>query len=366
MTAAPLTLREVRVRSVVAPMRRPLITRVIVVEQAALLLIDLVTEEGVTGHAYLVGYTPRGSAYMAPLVRDLGLALKGQPVDPPALFPKARKALTMMGHQGLALMAVAGFDMACWDARAKAEGKPLHRLLGAAVDRVRAYNSNGLGIVPPAALAAEASELVAEGGFAAVKVRLGRETLDEDLAAVRAVRAALGPDVLLPTDFNQCLGVEDAIQRGRALDSEGVYWIEEPIPYDDLAGNARVAAAVETPVQIGENLYGPEAVAAAIAAGASDCLMFDAARIGGVSGWLLAAPLAEAAGIPLSSHLYPEVSAHLLAATPARHWLEFVDWAAPVLAHPATVAGGHVIPSDRPGIGVAWNPDAVEKFAVAL
>jgi len=209
-------------------------------------------------------------------------------------------------------------------------------------------------------------ELIDEGGFDAVKVRLGRDDLDDDLAALRAVRAAVGDDIKLPVDFNQGLTVDEAVRRGRALDGEGVYWIEEPVAYDDLAGNARIARDVETPIQIGENFYGPEAAAYAVAAKACDYMMPDAERIGGVSGWLQTAALAKSAGMKMSSHIFPEISCHLMAVTPTRHWLEYVDWAAPVLETPLRVKDGHVLIPDTPGTGVSWNEDAVEKYAVGL
>ena len=361
-----LTIRGVRVRSVLVPMTRALITRIVVIENAAFLLIDLETEEGITGRSYLFGYTEKGNRYLAPLVRDLADALKGEPIRPETLFDKARKALTLFGHEGLAMMAVSGLDMAFWDASAQAQGKPLVEVLGGERKPVPAYNSNGLGIIETPAAADEAKELVREGNYRAVKVRLGRETLEDDLATVRAVRDAVGPDVLLPVDFNQCLSVEDAIERGRALDGEGVYWIEEPTRYDDLEGNARIAAEVETPIQNGENFYGPDAARRAIQKKALDYLMPDVERIGGVTGWMRTAKIAKEAGIPVSSHLFPEFSSHLLAATPTAHWLEFTDWAAPLMETPVTVEDGHVLIPDTPGAGIKWNEDAVEKYSVEI
>jgi mandelate racemase len=361
-----LTIRELRLRSVVVPIARALVTRVVTIDRAPLLLLDLATEEGVTGSTYLFGYHQRGNAYLATLLQDIATVTKGDPVAPVELYAKASKALTLMGHQGLTTMAVAGFDMACWDALAKAAGVPLVQLLGGRVQPVKAYNSNGLGLIAPAAAAREAQELIAEGNFDAVKVRLGRPTLDEDLAALRAVRKAVGERVLLPCDFNQGLTVMEAVRRGRALDEENVYWIEEPIIYDDLVGNAKIAREVTTPIQLGENFYGPQVAADAIAAEACDYMMFDLMRIGGVSGWLRAAALAQAAGIEVSSHILPEVSCHVLAVTPTRHWLEYVNWAAPILAQPLALQDGHVLIPDAPGTGIAWNEEAVARYTVAL
>ncbi|MBC8338354.1 MAG: mandelate racemase [Rhodospirillales bacterium] len=366
MTGDALTIKGLTLRPVVVPMRRPLVTRVVTIENAAFILLDLETEQGVTGRSYLFGYTPAGNACLMPALKWLGEAMKGRTIEPETLFDDARKTLTLMGHEGIAMMAVSGFDMACWDAYARAQGKPLADVLGGTVEPIKAYNSNGLGLIDTDAAAKEALDLVAEGNFTAIKVRQGRDTLEADIAVFRAVRDAVGPDVLLPVDFNQGLDVEEAIRRGKALDAEDVYWIEEPTRFDDWDGNARIAAAVETPIQNGENFYGPEGAARAIEAGTLDYLMPDVERIGGVTGWLRTAKIAEAADIPLSSHLFPEFSAHLLAVTPTRHWMEYTDWAAPLLAEPYRVEDGHVLIPQRPGAGIEWNEAAVEKYAVDL
>ena len=137
-------------------------------------------------------------------------------------------------------------------------------MLGGVSKPVPAYNSNGLGLMAPEAAADEAEALL-EGGFRAIKLRLGYPGLDADLAAVRAVRRRVSGNILLMVDFNQALTVAEAIRRGRALEGEGIYWIEEPIRHDDYPGNAEVAAALATPVQIGENFSGPQATAQRLA-----------------------------------------------------------------------------------------------------
>ena len=164
------------------------------------------------------------------------------------------------------------------------------------------------------------------------------------------------------SDFNQRLTVNEAILRGRMLDDEGLYWIEEPVRHDDYAGYARICAELQTPIQTGENLLNTFEMAEAIAADSLDYVMPDVQRIGGVTGWLRAAALAHAHGIEMSSHLFPEISCHLLAVTPTCHWLEFMDWAGPVLAEPVVVEDGHVQIPDRPGTGIAWNEDAVKRY----
>jgi mandelate racemase len=251
--------------------------------------------------------------------------------------------------------------VALWDATAIAAERPLVSMLGAAPCRVRAYNSSGLGLMAPEAAADEAEKLL-ERGFGGVKLRLGYSTLAEDLAVTRAVRTRIPDTIALLADYNQALSVEDAIRRGGALQDEGVYWLEEPTLHEDLAGNAAIARALDLPVQLGENLNGPLAVRDALAAGACDYVMPDLARIGGVTGWMQAAGLAAAANVEMSSHLFPEVSAHLLAATPTRHWLEWVDWMEPLLTEPLEILDGFAQIPDRPGNGLEWDPVAVEKF----
>jgi mandelate racemase len=258
-------------------------------------------------------------------------------------------------------MALAGLDMAAWDALARAADRPLATLLGAAPVPLRAYLGNGIGVIPVAEVA-DAAAALAAAGFAAIKIRLGRPSPADDLAAVRAARRTLPDGVALLADFNQSLTVAEATRRGGALDDEGLAWIEEPVRADDFRGCARVAAALRTPVQIGENFSGPFEMHEALRLGASDFVMADAQQIGGVTGWQRAAALAQAYGKELSSHLFQEVSAHLLAASPTAAWLEYVDLADPVLAEPLRPVDGRVAAADRPGNGLAWDPAAVRRY----
>lgn len=361
MSADPLTVRGLRARAVMSPMARPLHTGAGAITKAPLVLIDLNTEEGVTGCAYVFCYAAFALAPVVALLDNLSELIAGETVAPLALEEKLQRAFRLPGPQGFTAMVAAGIDMAAWDACAKAAGQPLFHLLGGTAHPIPAYNSNGLGIMDAARVRAEARELV-DAGFRAVKVRLGYADGHADAAVVRAVRNALADDVVLMSDYNQALSVPEAIARTHALDGEGLSWIEEPTRADDYAGYARIRTASRTPIQLGENFWGPHDMAKAIAAGAGDFLMPDIDRIGGVSGWLRAAALAEPSGIPLSSHLYPEISAHVLAVTPTRHWLEYMDWAEPVLQQPIRIEDGHAIPSAEPGSGVAWDEDAVARY----
>lgn len=359
----PLTIRDLRVRAAQVPLRIPLQTSSGTIPIAPLALIDLLTDEGVTGSTYLFCYTPLVLKPVVQLLSELLPVIRGDAVAPLELDRKLRARFRLLGVKGVVGMALAGIDMAAWDALAKSQGLPLARALGGELRRIPAYNSCGLGMVGAERAAVEAQQLAAPG-FPAIKVRLGYADLATDLAVVRAVKRAIGDGVHLMSDYNQALSVADASARIQALDDEGLYWVEEPTSADDHAGHAQIRTRTRSRIQMGENWWGPHEMAVCVAAGASDFGMPDAMKIGGVTGWLRAAAIGEAAGLPLSSHLFPEVSAHLLAVTPTAHWLEYVDWADPVLQEPLRVEAGHVTPPDVPGTGIAWDEDGVRRCLV--
>jgi mandelate racemase len=363
--AQTLTIRSLVARPVLLTLERPVVARIATIHEWPLILIDLVTEEGIVGRSYLEPYTPRTMRYLVPALHDLGDLLRGQAVAPTDLYESARKSLQFVGYEGLAGIAVAGLDMAAWDALAKAADQPLCRLLGGSIGPVPAYNSNGLWLQDPAVVADEAAVLVDEGGFTALKLRLGRDRIADDLAAIDKVRARVGDDVRLMVDFNQGLDLADAMDRCHLIDDVGLTWIEEPIIYDDLDGYQKLTAALKTPIQLGENFYGPRALHRALQMRACDLVMPDFMRIGGVTGWLRAAAIAGAAGVPVSTHLYPEVAAHVMRVTDTAHWLEWQSWADPILRQPFVVQDGHLHIPDVPGVGLEWDEDAVAAHLVS-
>ena len=359
MQFEPLTFKDLRARPVVLKLKRPVVARIATITDWPLILIDLHTEEGVVGRSYLEPYLIKSMRYLVPALNDLGDLLKGRTVAPVEIYDAARKSLHFVGYQGLSMIAVAGLDMAAWDALAKAADMPLCVLLGGSVGPVKSYNSNGLWLKEPDAVAAEAVQLRDEGGFSGLKLRLGRERIEDDLAAIDAVRGTVGANMQLMIDFNQGLTLADALQRCHMLDDLGLAWIEEPIVYDNLDGYAQLAAELKTPIQIGENFYGPRDLFQAVQKKACDLVMPDFMRIGGVTGWLKAAAIAGAAGTPMSTHLYPEVAAHVMRVTETAHWLEWQDWADPVLQKPYEIRDGSLHIPDVPGVGLDWDEDAV-------
>lgn len=359
--AVALTIRQVTSRAVRVPLRFALGTSAAIVPTVPLLLIDLSFEEGVVGRSYVFCYTASGAKAVAAHLEEAVTIVRGKRATPLDIHRLLSRRFALLGVAGSVRMALSALDVALWDAAAVSVALPLCELLGASRRPIPAYDSRGLGLMSPDRLADEAEALLAKG-LQAVKLRLGYPSLAEDLQALRTVRKRIPESMLVMVDYNQALTTAEALRRGRALQDEGIEWLEEPIRHDDYRGSARIANDLHVPVQIGENFNGPEAMMEALTMNACDYVMPDVARIGGVTGWIQAAGVAASRGIEMSSHLVPEVSVHLLAATPTAHWVEYVDWANAVLEQPLEVADGTVEPPNRPGAGLTWDEEKVRRL----
>ena len=360
MTVPLLKVQDVKARAVLAPMRRPLRTAMGAIPASPLVLIDVMTREGVVGSAYIFAYTPAALPALRRLVSDIGAELAGEVVAPRDLMRKFDRRFRLLGWQGLVGMAISGLDMALWDALGRAAGQPLVRLLGAEPRALEAYDSYGL-----IDLNADLEVLSASvaSGFTAIKIKVGDADLARDVAVVSAVRKTIGSEIRLMVDFNQSLDPPEAVRRIRRLLEFDLHWVEEPVKAEDLAGHALVRKASGASIQTGENWWFPAGMAASIAAGASNHAMPDIMKIGGVTGWLAAAGLAEAAGLPVSSHLFVEASAHVMAVTPTAHMVEWLDNASALLAEPAEIVSGRITPAG-PGLGMRWDESAVAHYSV--
>lgn len=359
-----LVITNVTARPVVVPMARPLHTASGAIEEVALVLVDITTNQGFTGRSYLFAFTRHIQKSMVALLDGMGTMIIGDVASPYEIERKLRSRHLLLGVHNVVLFAISGIDMAVWDAYSQSVEQPLVKTLGGEVKKIPAYNSNGLGLLSVDQLPHEAEQLLAEG-FTAIKMRLGRNRAQDDIAAVRAVKNAIDDSVTLMCDFNQGLTVAEAMLRCRLLDDEGgLLWIEEPIAAENYKGIAKISAMTNTPISIGENFMGIEQMHDALSHRCCDFVMPDVQRISGVTGWMRAAALADASGIEMSSHLFPEYSSHLLAVTPTGHWLEYVDWAVPLMQDPPTVEAGFMEIPDRPGSGVVWDESAVAQYLV--
>lgn len=358
-STGPLTVESLAVRPVSVPLRHPLQTASGELPEAPLVLVDLTTREGVVGRSYAMAYTPLALHPLARMIRDLDELVAGRPAAPAELSSAISAKFRLLGLKGLPTMAQSTVDMAAWDALGRATGLPVVRLLGGAPRPLPAYGS--LRAMRPADAAAEVGDL-AEHGFTAYKGRVGFADVDSDRQVVRAIRDTAGAGTRVAVDYNQSLTAPEAGERLARLADEQLMWAEEPLDANDFQGHARLREQAPMPLQLGENWWDAAEVATSLQVGASDLAMVDVMRIGGVTGWLRAAGVAAAARVPLSSHLFPEVSAHLLAVSGTADWLEYLDLAGPVLQDPPRPSGGHYPIAETPGFGIDWDEDAVRRY----
>ena len=360
MSKSTPAITSVHARAVVTPMARPVKNAFGVIDVAPLLLIDVATDRGITGHSYLFAYSKVTLRPFVHLVEEIGRELVGKPVVPFDLMAAMDAKFRLLGWQGLVGMAVAGLDMAFWDILGKAANKPVVELLGGSPKPIKAYDSYG-------AVEADTDEKALrrslEQGFRGIKIKGGDGDAANDERRVKGIRKLIGDDVALMLDFNQSLDPAEARRRIERLAPYHLSWIEEPVAQENLSGHAEVRENSPIPIQAGENWWFPRGFAEAIAAGASDLIMPDLMKVGGITGWLNVAGQADAASIPMSSHILPEASAHVLAVTPTAHWLEVLDFAGAILADPIKIVDGKLT-ARGPGLGIAWNESAVAKYLV--
>jgi mandelate racemase len=294
------------------------------------------------------------------LTDEIGRDLAGKPVAPFDLMALMDAKFRLLSWQGLVGMAVSGLDMAFWDALGQAAGKPVAELLGGSPRPMRAYDSYG--VVDPIADEKDLKRSL-DQGFRGIKIKGGDGDAANDERMVKGVSKLIGPDIALMIDFNQSLNPAEAIDRIARLAPYDLHWVEEPVAQENLQGLAEVRRESSISIQAGENWWFPRGFAEAIAAGASDFIMPDLMKVGGVTGWMRVAAQAEAASIPMSSHLFAEASAHMLAVTPTAHWLEVLDLGRAVLAEPIQIVDGAVT-ARGPGFGLLWDEAAVAKYSV--
>lgn len=360
MSKPNLTILSVTARAIDAPISRPVKNAFGVIRSAPLVLIDVLTDQGITGRSYIFGYARLTLKPLVQLIGDIGSDLTGRAVAPLDLMTLMDAKFRLLGWQGLVGMAVSGLDMAFWDALGQAAGQPLVTLLGGSPRPIRAYDSYGA--VDPVADEKDLRRSL-DQGFRGIKIKGGDGDLANDERVVKAVRGLVGPDIALMLDFNQSLDPSEATRRIERLAAYDLHWIEEPVAAENLGGHAKVRESSLISIQSGENWWFPRGFAEAIAAGASDFIMPDLMKVGGVTGWLRVGGQAEAASIPMSSHLFAEASAHMLAVTPTAHWLEVLDLARAILADPIEIVDGTVT-ARGPGLGLSWDEAAVAKYLV--
>ena len=316
-------------------------------------------QEGL-GYTYTVGKTG-GTAILALIEDDLSPLLIGQ--DPRRiehLWQRMWWGLHYVGRGGLAAFAMAAIDIALWDLKGRLAGEPLWRLLGGHSSRVKVY-AGGIDLQHPLEDLLDETRHNLDRGFRAIKMKVGRERLVEDVERVAAMRELLGPDILLMVDANMRWTVEQAIRAARALAPYDVYWLEEPAIPDDVEGHARIAREGGLPIASGENMHTVYEFQKLIAAAGVAFPEPDMTNLGGITPWLKVAHLAEAHNLPVTTHGVHDLHVHCLAAVPNASYLEAHGFGLErYMRQPLQIEEGYALAPDRPGHGVELDWDALE------
>jgi L-alanine-DL-glutamate epimerase-like enolase superfamily enzyme len=328
-----------------------------------LVTVRLRDEDGVEGLGYSYTVGAGGRAIRALIEHDLKPFIEGQDgTRIEQLWHGMWWRLHFVGRGGIAAFAMAAIDIALWDLRARRAGLPLWRLLGGHDSRVSAY-AGGIDLEFPVEKLLRQCEANLERGFRALKMKVGRPQLSEDVSRVEAMRALLGPDVRLMVDANMRWRVDEAIRASRAFSPHDIFWLEEPTIPDDVEGHVRIARKAPLPIATGENFHSIYEFERMMAAGGVAFPEPDCATLGGITPWLKVAHAAEMRNLPVTSHGVHDLHVHLLAAVPNASYLEVHGFGLErFLEHPLAIEDGVALAPDRPGHGVTLDWQALEPY----
>ena len=316
-----------------------------------------------TGYSYTIG--TGGPAIMSLLQHTLGPALIGRDASEIERIWRDLLFLTHATSVGaITSLALAAIDTALWDLKCRRANEPLHRMAGGAQSRIPLYTTEGGWLHIDTAELVEDALRAQAAGFGGSKIKIGRPHVSEDVARLSAVRDAVGPAFEIMTDANQRFTVDEAIRRARCLTPLDIAWLEEPLPADDMSGHQRLSESTTLPVAIGESLYSPQHFREYLQRGACSIVQVDVARIGGITPWLKVAHLAETFNVPVCPHFLMELHVSLCAAVPNARWVEYIPQIDSLTTEPMKIVDGHAIPSDNPGLGIAWDFDAINRATV--
>lgn len=358
-------ITKIETRFVSIPLAQPLITATFPIEAIDTVAVRVRTDQGIDGLGWVFAFGRGRVKGIQMMIEDLGALLIGE--DALMLeqnWHKLWRANTFIGHSGAAVIAMSPLDTALWDIAAKAAGLPLYKMLGGYRDKVEAYASEGLWLHQSIDELQDEAQKFRKRGFRGMKMRVGKADLAEDVERTLKVREAAGADAVLMVDANQAWDVPTAIRYAREVEEADLLWIEEPVGYQNYDGMARIAAATDTPLCVGETNYTTEDFKRLILEECGHYIMPDLMRMGGVGEWMKVARLAEAFHLPVTPHLFMEVSAHQAAASPNAVWQEHQPWWEPVWKEPVDFRDSFIHLRDKPGLGVEWDDKALAKYEV--
>lgn len=323
------------------------------------------TADGLEGVGYTFTPGTGGAGIHALVNRDLREVLIGEDARRiEHLWDRMWWYVHFAGRGGALVFAISAVDIALWDLAGKAAGEPWWRLMGGHDNRVHAY-AGGVDLQFTLDALVKQTEGFLDQGFRAIKMKIGRKRLSEDVDRVRTIRELLGPDLPLMVDANMGWRVDEAIRGARALAEHDVYWLEEPTIPDDYAGHARIGREGGVPIATGENLRTIHEFEHMIRYGEIAFPEPDVAICGGVTTWLKVAKLAEANNLPVTSHGVHDLHVHLLSAVPNASFLEVHMFGLErYIKHPLVIEDGQAVAPDRPGHGVEFDWDAMAPHKV--
>ena len=333
------------------------------IDSVGCVLLEIETDGGAVGQSF--AFTINGNRLKAfdEMIRGLSVFVVGRdPHDTAAIWADLWKEVNPTGHKGVTVSAMSAIDVACWDAVGRAAGLPLHKMFGACRDRLDTYASSGLWLSATIGELEEQAASFVSSGFAAVKLRVGSERLDDDVVRAAAVRGAIGATTQLLVDANQKFTPKQAITLGRRIEHLDIAWFEEPVVTHDRRGSAEVRSALEMPVAAGETEYTSYGMRDLIDAGAADVLMPDLQRIGGYTEFRRAAALAAVHDLPVSAHFFTEHSLAVAGATPNCVSVEHIDWFADLFSESVELVDGQLVVPDRAGTGFTFAEDLGRRF----
>jgi L-alanine-DL-glutamate epimerase-like enolase superfamily enzyme len=336
-----------------------------VMKEFDMVAVRLTDSDGATGCGYTVLHAGHGDALL-PIINNVfsGILCSEDPRRIERVWARMWREHHYSGRGGLVSFAIAAVDVALWDLRARRVGEPLWRLLRGHSKLVRAYAGN-IDLNFPVEKLLDGVRRSLDAGYRSVKMRLGKPDLREDITRVAAVRELIGPDIELMTDANEAWRTDQAMRAFRALREFDLIWIEEPIRPDDYAGYAHLRAHGGVSIAAGENLHTVAEFAALIGAGGVDFPEPDLTTCGGITPWMKIAHLAQANGLPVTSHGAHELHVHLLAAVPNAAYLEVHGFGLEqFMAQPLELKDGMAIAPDRPGHGIEFDWSALRAYRV--
>lgn len=347
-------------RIVSVPVQYPVVSCVRNSDRIVFVLLDITTDEGVTGISYAQAFHANGAKAICSCLDQLESVVVGKdPRNIEPIWQQMLEAIKLLGRQGLPMFALSLVDIALWDITGKLARLPVCRLLGGEPGTFPAYQSDGLWLVSPAE-AADQAEAFAASGFRTLKMRLGRTDRREDLRAVEEVRRAVGTDINLIADVNQGWSVETVESVEKRIKEYDLLWIEEPVDADNADGHAKLAQSLSIPVATGENLYGVQPFHRYLQMNAASVYTPDLQRTGGISGWRRINVMLEQFGKPSSIHLFPEYAVHLFPLIRHSLSLEWMSWASILFQEPLQCVNGQVRTPERPGFGLEWNEEVIK------